>query len=386
MDVKERIVDYLIKLLEKYGIQARKIEFSNNQSGLMAKIGDGKGPVLGFAGHEGSEAVNDSSNWAQKLLGGKNVSQQIYGYGSTNMKTGLAAAIIAMIRLKEMDVSLHGTFRIYATVGEQTMVEQGLTDDLTALIIGEPSEISLTEIKSFAPRFEKLGIITETDLKEFLQVNQGSEQHFLEIAHKNALSYDIISHGKTVHSSMTELGTNAIDGLLSFIYEQNIYFEELIQKNNHLLGLTAPVLTKISGGEQVNAVPGEVKLSVFVRTIPEISNEQIINHLTKLIKEINAKINGDLSLKINFQHRSVGLRAENRLSRIMQVVGERYLQQKLGFISVPGGTDASKFSKKKQQLEVLIFGPENTAADQVDADAFHNFIKIYQNAVAKYLA
>jgi tRNA(Leu) C34 or U34 (ribose-2'-O)-methylase TrmL len=70
----------------------------------------------------------------------------------------------------------------------------------------------------------------------------------------------------------------------------------------------------------------------------------------------------------------------------MQVVGGRYLQQKLGFISVPGGTDASKFSKKKQQLEVLIFGPENTAADQVDADAFHNFIKIYQNAVAKYLA
>jgi succinyl-diaminopimelate desuccinylase len=39
---------------------------------------------------------------------------------------------------------------------------------------------------------------------------------------------------------------------------------------------------------------------------------------------------------------------------------------------------------------VLIFGPGNTTAHQVDeyvdADVFHNFIKIYQDVVAKYLA
>lgn len=97
-----------------------------------------------------------------------------------------------------------------------------------------------------------------------------------------------------------------------------------------------------------------------------------------------------MSLKINFKHQPVVSSVENRLSQLTQAVGEKYLQQKLGFIGVPGGTDASQFIKKNPQLEVLIFGPGNTTAHQVDeyvdADVFHNFIKIYQDVVAKYLA
>jgi succinyl-diaminopimelate desuccinylase len=394
---EEQVADYLINLLKKHGIEARKVEFSSNRAGLIAEIGDRKGPVLGFAGHEDTVALSNPADWTESPLSGKKIGHRIYGRGSTDMKAGLAAGIIAMINLKELQIPLHGTFRIYATVGEesgevgaQKMVEQGFADDLTALIIGEPSGVPVTGLKSFAPRLEKLGIITKSDLKELLQFNRGSEQHFLEIAHKGALSYDIISRGKTAHSSMPELGVNAIDSLLAFIYEQNVYFDELIQKNNRLLGSTTPVLTKISGGEQLNTVPGEAKLSVFVRTIPEISNEQIINHLTKLVKQINLKTKADLSLKINFKHQPVVSSVENRLSQLTQAVGEKYLQQKLGFIGVPGGTDASQFIKKNPQLEVLIFGPGNTTAHQVDeyvdADVFHNFIKIYQDVVAKYLA
>lgn len=153
---EEQVADYLINFLKKHGIEAKKVEFSSNRAGLIAEIGDRKGPVLGFAGHEDTVDLSDPADWTASPLSGEKIGHRIYGRGSTDMKAGLAAGIIAMINLKELQIPLHGTFRIYATVGEesgevgaQKMVEQGLADDLTALIIGEPSGAPITGLKSF---------------------------------------------------------------------------------------------------------------------------------------------------------------------------------------------------------------------------------------------
>lgn len=270
------------------------------------------------------------------------------------------------------------------------MVAAGMADDLEALMVGEPSGISLKVLQKLSSSLEKLGIITANDVTELLNYNQSSEQHFLEIAHKGALSYDIISHGQTAHSSMPSLGINAVDGLLRFIYEQNIYFEELVKSNNSLLGTTTPVITKISGGEQLNTIPGEARLSILIRTIPEISNQQIIDQLHKILSKVNAKVESQLTMKINFIHEPVFSSSQSKLSKIAQTVGEPLLQQKLGFIGVPGGTDASQFVKANPQLDVLVFGPGNTSAHQVDeyvdTEIFHSFIKVYEQIVARYLA
>ncbi|MFT9269740.1 MAG: M20/M25/M40 family metallo-hydrolase [Liquorilactobacillus nagelii] len=396
-DYEARVADYLLKLLDIHHITTKKIEFSKNRSGFIAEIGNDQGPVLGFAGHEDTVALSNPADWTKDPLGGQKVDQRIYGRGATDMKAGLVAAVLAMINLKEQHIPLKGKFRIYGTVGEESgeegaekMVAAGMADDLEALMVGEPSGISLKVLQKLSSSLEKLGIVTASDVTELLNYNQSSEQHFLEIAHKGALSYDIISHGQTAHSSMPSLGINAVDGLLRFIYEQNIYFEELVKSNNSLLGTTTPVITKISGGEQLNTIPGEARLSILIRTIPEISNQQIIDQLHKILSKVNAKVKSQLTMKINFIHEPVFSSSQSKLSKIAQTEGEPLLQQKLGFIGVPGGTDASQFVKANPQLDVLVFGPGNTSAHQVDeyvdTEIFHSFIKVYEQIVARYLA
>ncbi|WP_369123792.1 M20/M25/M40 family metallo-hydrolase, partial [[Ruminococcus] torques] len=69
-----------------------------------------------------------------------------YGRGTTDMKSGLVAAVVAMINLKESGLPLNGTVRLLATVGEEKgelgagqLAELGYADDMEALVVCEPT-------------------------------------------------------------------------------------------------------------------------------------------------------------------------------------------------------------------------------------------------------
>ena len=301
-----------------------------------------------------------------------------------------------MIRLKRNEHLLNGTFKLYATVGEETgelgakqMVEAGLANQIDALLIGEPSGIQLDYIKSLPAAQSLPGIVMAENIHDISEKNKTAEQHFLEIAHKGAISYRITSQGITAHSSMPELGVNAIDALLTFYNKQQELFNDISKIQNKLLGKTTPVVTQIDGGEQPNTVPGSATMGVFVRTIPEVPHEKIVTEVKKIINEINASGKAVLSLTINFENQPVYSNPNGRLSQITKKIGEKLIHQSLPFIGVSGGTDASQFIKANPNMEVVIFGPGNITAHQVDefvdAGMYHSFIDIYESVVHQYL-
>ena len=59
-----------------------------------------------------------------------------------------------------------------------------------------------------------------------------------------------------------------------------------------------PVVTKIDGGEQLNAVPDHAELFVKLRTIPETDNDEIIAHLSRIIANINDQDHAQLSIEV----------------------------------------------------------------------------------------
>lgn len=393
-DNEKPVADYLANLLKQHGIDAKLIDYGPNRTSLVAEIGDGNGPVVGFDGHEDTVALGDASKWAVPALSATIKDNRLFGRGATDMKAGLMAGVFAFINLKEANVPLHGTLRLMATVGEEDghlgaeqLVDLGYADDIDALIVGEPSGAD-KQLLTQKPIQAMLGVDAAT-AEKMMAANPTTEQHFIELAHKGSLTYTVRAKGVAAHSSMPTIGKNAIDMLMTFYQQQNAYFDSFKAVTNSVLGATVPVVTLIKGGEQINTVPASAEMSVKIRTIPELRNDKIIAALEKMIADCNAA-GADLTLDVQDSFYPVHTPAEANLVQLAKQVGEQVLTQALPYFGAPGGTDASSYIVKNPNMEIIVFGPGNITAHQVneyvDLDMYQRFIKLYEQLFTKLLA
>ncbi|CAJ1225526.1 succinyl-diaminopimelate desuccinylase [Levilactobacillus zymae] len=388
------VADYLIKLFEQHGISCKQLAYQPDRVSLVAEIGDGNGPVVGFDGHEDVVALGDASKWHVDALSGAIDDDNMYGRGTSDMKSGLLAGAWAMIHLKEAGVPLHGTFRFMATVGEEygqygarQLADAGYAQDLSALIVGEPSGADKRLLQK--PELQHMLAIDGTAADRLAAANHTREQHFIELAHKGSLTFTIHSKGVAAHSSMPEIGQNAIDALMTFYQREKAYFESIKSYQNPVLGPVTPVVTMVKGGEQVNTVPASADLSVKIRTIPELPNAKITAAIKAIIADLNAQ-GSNLSFEMISDFQPMHTAADTPLIQAANDIGQAVLEQALPQIGVPGGTDASSFLAANPDIDVVVFGPGNITAHQVneyvDLEMYRRFIKIYERMVTRLLS
>ena len=147
----------------------------------------GDGPTVHLNGHY--DVVPVGNDWTRDPFGGELVDGWIYGRGAADMKSGLAAQVIAVEALRR--VGFAGTIVQSAVPDEETvgvrnagmgwLVEQGLIE-ADALIITEP----------FGP--DGVGI-----------------------GHKGAIWGEITLHGKQAHGSSPRLGVNAVEAMARYL-------------------------------------------------------------------------------------------------------------------------------------------------------------------------
>lgn len=106
-DNEGEVAVYLKNLLESYGIEGKLISYANGRDNLVASYKKGnEGKVLGLSGHMDVVAAGDESMWSCKPFSAEIKGNRLYGRGTTDMKSGLAAMVIAMIELKEAEKNL----------------------------------------------------------------------------------------------------------------------------------------------------------------------------------------------------------------------------------------------------------------------------------------
>lgn len=355
---EEAVALYLQKLFADYQIPAELVEYAPGRSSIVAQIGNGSGKVLGFTGHEDVVAAGDEQAWKYPPFSGTIEGNKLYGRGSTDMKSGLAAMAIAMIELQEAGVQLSGTLKFLGTVGEevgelgaQQLTAAGYADDLDGLIIGEPSN------------------------------------YMLVYTHMGSINYTVRSDGKEAHSSLPQEGFNAIDHLNKFITKANEQMAAVTAAyEDPELGRTIHNVTMISGGVQVNSIPGSARLQGNIRSIPAYGNEKIIADLQGIVDELNEGVDYHLHLQIDYDKIPV---ASEKDSELIQVIQQQF-DKPLPTGGISATTDAAELTKSSKSFDVVIFGPgvptlPHQVDEYVEIDNYLDMIEKYQEIAKSYL-
>lgn len=306
-------------------------------------------------------SAGDYSEWTYAPFDGIEANGKIYGRGATDMKSGLVAMVVAMLELIEEHAELHGKVRLLATAGEEVgllgakqLTEKGYAEGLSGMIIGEPT------------------------------------QNHIVYAHKGVFSYTVTSKGVSAHSSMPEMGINAIDKLMVFY---NALQDKLkkITVENEALGKFVHNTSIVDGGIQINSVPEKAILTGNIRTIPEFNNIQTEEMLTGLVDKINKEdATSHLSIEISQSAYPMFSNKDSEIVQISNEVAKQIIGKELPIIGISGGTDASEFSKAEQKFPIIIFGPGNATPHQVDEcvdiDNYLEMIEVYKEIAKKFLA
>ena len=133
-------------LLSAGGFDVGYHEFAPRRTSLVArKIFNGDRPPLCFSGHLDTVPLG-LSQWAVDPFGGDTDGDRIYGRGSSDMKGGLAAMILAGLRIASMSGGSSGIVLVL-TAGEENGCEgaaylaaqRGILGRAGALVVGEPT-------------------------------------------------------------------------------------------------------------------------------------------------------------------------------------------------------------------------------------------------------
>ena len=355
---EEIVALYYKNLLEAHGIESELIQYADGRVNLVAELkGQEDGRILAVSGHMDVVDAGNPDLWTYPPYGAEIHDGVMYGRGTTDMKAGLTALIIAMIELKESGQDFSGTVRLLACVGEEIgmlgskqLTDLGYTEDIDGMIIAEPST------------------------------------PYYNTKHKGSIQYQVIAHGCAAHSSTPEKGVNTIQLINDFINKTNVKIDEAAATaENDMLGKMLNVFTMIEGGNQINSVPEYTVLSGNARTIPEVGNDVVVGIFNDVIEDINA--NGQGMLELNLLQNNQYADGDNDSVLVDLIKVEDPQAENRG---LSGATDGSNFTNVDHKFDFVIYGPgridsAHTIDESIEVDQYLAFIDKYVNIYKGYL-
>ncbi|MBI2646123.1 MAG: M20/M25/M40 family metallo-hydrolase [Deltaproteobacteria bacterium] len=255
------IVDYLRSLLAPLDLEVttqKGVCYEKEQWNLIAKKGPAVGDSILFCTHLDTVSAGDFSLWTK--TGGNPFhatieGDKIYGLGTADVKLDALCKIKALEKFK--GVAFKNPFIFAATYGEETglagakkMVSENIIKPKYA-VVGEPSNLSIV--------YAHKGFLT---LEFSLIDTQAKEVTPTEPVFK------IDFFGRSAHSSIPQLGINAVQKALDFLKNHKGKYEFL----------------NLTGGELINVIPDKASLKI---KCPEklVSEEEGLHLSTEKLKK-----------------------------------------------------------------------------------------------------
>ncbi len=210
---------------------------------VIAKVsGTGKGLIL-FDAHMDTVPEGDLANWRMDPFSGKLVDDHVYGRGSVDMKSGLAAIVHSVKLVKEGFPDLVYAFVVHEEDQEGFGVKhviESLNNRPELVVLGEPTSLNIAR------------------------------------GHRGRAELVVELRGKTAHSSMPDLGENCLDLLCDYIQK----LREREMPDHPILGMAsvAAVNAEVSPGV-IPVIPDKCRLLLDRRTLPGESKSDVEKQL-----------------------------------------------------------------------------------------------------------
>lgn len=365
-DNEREVAEYIEDLFKGYeNVETEIIDSYPGRSNILVKLkGNKPGKVFAISGH--LDVVAPSEGWTHPAFSGEIVDGKMYGRGTADMKAGVAAGLYTLLDFIEEKTEFPGEIWFIGTVGEEVgmqgaldLVEGHHLDNVNAIIIPEPTK------------------------------RDGENQAIF--ASKGSIMYTITSTGKTAHSSMPDLGINAIEPLAEYIIKVQKLFDEITETKeyqNRNLGSTINVFSVIEGGLQFNSVPDKAVLKGNIRTVPEFGSERAIKVLQDAIDENNAD---PKKAKLSLHLDQVLDAAESKSdSDLINALKESAPNKNVAVRPLIGTCELSRYTHISDDIELVVYGPGLTknahiVDEYIELDEYYDTIEIFKKTALNYL-
>jgi acetylornithine deacetylase len=263
--LEHKVTDYLEQLVKEHNLPYYRQPISPGRDNLIIQVPGARDPLAGgkllmFEAHQDTVPVEGMTipPWLPTIRDGR-----LYGRGSCDIKGGLGVMLYTLLKLHQEQPANLPTIVLACTVNE----EYGFTGAKGLVKCWQELRPSVL------PRQPDAIIVTEpTSLN-------------IVVAHRGMVRWRIRCRGRAAHSSLPELGDNAIYRVAPVLLALKRYQQDIVPTlgTHPLCGRPTINVGTIKGGISVNTVPDECVIEIDRRLLPGDDPQQAYEHVVNWV-------------------------------------------------------------------------------------------------------
>ena len=332
-------------VLEEAGYAIEFFEYEKDRTSVIARAGGaaGKDPIC-FTGHLDVVALG-TRPWTKEPFAGETDGGRLYGRGSTDMKAGVAAMLVA---LRSFAGKLQGTPGVVAVL---TAAEEG----------GCVGSAELAKLPKLMGRAGAMVVGEPTS-------------NYPLVGHKGSIKFHAAFRGVSAHGSMPQLGVNAVYKAARAISKLEEF--RFGVPAHPIMGSPTMNVGTVEGGSGVNLVPDLARIGVDIRTVPGTDHASLISRLKEMLSEGEVQVFAD--------NEAVWTEPQQAWVQRVYEICKPILKEAPEPRTAPYMTDAANLRKVYAGVPAVVLGP-GEAAMAHQTDEYCNVERI-REAVAIYEA
>jgi succinyl-diaminopimelate desuccinylase len=357
--------ELVAETMRSFGWEPQVSEVAPGRPNVVAVVEGGGGPgrTLAFEGHTDVVTEGDPDRWSVDPYGGDIRDGRLYGRGSADMKSGVAAMLHA-VRALQLAGPFPGRVLVCALVDEE------------GLMLGA-KHFAGTELA----RGVDGAIICEPEEGEICTSAKGAVRIRVDLS------------GAMAHGAMPQHGRNplpALGRLLVALADLQDRLQKLHPAHEHLGEVyVTPTVSRAGSLDQINVIPAQATVAVDVRTIPGVDHAPLVERVRELAAEAGGPDGVASEVTVVDDRPCVEIATDHPLVAALAGAHEEVLGEPARYGGVPGATDGTILTRDAG-IPTVVYGPggkwiAHQADEFVEVDDIVRCTHVYAAAADRFL-